>query len=59
MFDDTRTWWKDADEHASTGSHVGRYEPGWYGVDVPKTGTTIRVKSVSRTGSMQVSVSPK
>ena len=59
LFDDTQTWWFDQDEHASTGSHVGRYQPGWVGVDVPKTGTTIRVNSVSSTGFMQVTVAPK
>jgi immune inhibitor A len=42
-FDDTKTWWINADEHAATGSHVGRYQPGWYSADVPKTGTQIRV----------------
>ncbi len=59
VFDDTRTWWSNADQHAATGGHVGRYQPGWYGVDVPRTGTTIRVKSVSGTGFMQVGVAPK
>jgi immune inhibitor A len=49
----------DGDEHASTGDHVGRHQPGWYGVDVPRTGTTIRVKSVATTGFMQVEVAPK
>ena len=24
-------------------AHPGRYQPGWYSVDVPKTGTTIKV----------------
>ncbi|MFN8194659.1 MAG: immune inhibitor A [Nocardioidaceae bacterium] len=43
VFDDTRSYWFDADQHASTGSHVGRYQPGWYSVDVPKTGTTISI----------------
>ena len=48
-FDDTRTWWFDSDEHAATGAHPGRYQPGWYSVDVPKTGTTITVFKVRRT----------
>jgi immune inhibitor A len=43
VFDDTKTWWFNADEHAATGAHVGRYQPGWFGVNVPKTGTKIRV----------------
>jgi immune inhibitor A len=60
VFDDTKTWWFNNDGHGATGSHVGRYQPGWYGVDVPKTGTLIRVKSVSSQGDfMQVEVSPK
>lgn len=60
VFDDTRTWWVNEDEHAATGSHAGRYEPGWYGVDVPKTGTTIRVVSTSKQGNaMNVLVAPK
>ena len=59
VFDDTKDWWFNADEHAATGSHVGRHQPGWLGVKVPKTGTTIRVKSVSAQGSMmQVEVKP-
>jgi len=59
-FDDTKDYWFNADEHAATGAHVGRYEPGWFGVNVPKTGTTIRVKSASAKGSfMQVEVAPK
>ena len=59
-FDDTKDYWFNADEHAVTGAHVGRYEPGWFGVNVPKTGTTIRVRSVSAQGNfMQVEVAPK
>ena len=60
VFDDTKTWWFSADEHGATGSHPGRYQPGWYGVDVPKTGTTIRVVSSSKQGnSLNVLVAPK
>jgi immune inhibitor A len=60
VFDDTKTWWVGADEHGATGSHPGRYQPGWYGVDVPKTGTTIRVVSSSMQGnSLNVLVAPK
>ena len=40
-FDDTRSYWSDSDRHASTGNHKGRYQPGWYSVDVPNTGTTM------------------
>ena len=42
-FNDTKTWWFDDDGDGATGSHVGRYQPGWNGVDVPKTGTTISI----------------
>jgi immune inhibitor A len=43
LFDDTQDWWFNADQHDATGDHQGRYQPGWYSVDVPKTGTTIEV----------------
>ncbi len=60
VFDDTVPWWFDRDEHATTGSHVGRYQPGWNGVDVPKTGTTIRVVKQTRNGGeLTVKVAPK
>ncbi len=59
-FDDTKTWWTNSDEHAATGAHKGRYQPGWYGVDVPKTGTTITVVNNSKQGNaMTVLVAPK
>lgn len=60
VFDDTKPWWFNRDEHAVTGSHVGRYQPGWYGVNVPKTGTTIRVVSSSKQGAqLNLVVAPK
>lgn len=59
VFDDTKDWWFEADVHAGTGSHDGRYQPGWQGVKVPKTGTTIRVKSITPGGFAQVEVKPK
>ncbi|MER7073670.1 immune inhibitor A domain-containing protein [Terrabacter sp. NPDC000476] len=59
-FDDTRTWWFDQDRHGATGAHPGRYQPGWYSVDVPKTGTVIRVvKSHQKGGVLTVLVTPK
>jgi immune inhibitor A len=59
-FDDTKTWWFNSDQHAATGSHVGRYQPGWYGVNVPKTGTTITVTKSSNNGArLNVLVAPK
>jgi immune inhibitor A len=42
-FDDTKSWWTNSDGHGATGSHPGRYQPGWFGVNPPKTGTTIQV----------------
>jgi len=59
VFDDRKDYWFNCDGDACTGSHVGRYQPGWYGVNVPKTGTQIRVKGTSAQGNfMQVEVSP-
>ncbi len=50
VFDDTLDWWYDSDEH---GSHASdHYQPGWYGVDVPKTGTTVSVKKMMKNGTM-------
>jgi immune inhibitor A len=55
-FDDTDPWWFDRDEHATTGNHEGRYQPGWFSVDVPETGTTIKVGKVNRKKWMTVRV---
>ncbi|MGH3658907.1 MAG: hypothetical protein ACRDUA_19815, partial [Micromonosporaceae bacterium] len=56
LFDDLEDWWFDSDEH-STGEHEGHYQPGWYSVDVPKTGTTVRVVRVNKnTGVMTIRV---
>jgi immune inhibitor A len=55
LFDDTLDWWFDSDEHGS-GDHPGFYEPEWYSVNVPKTGTTIRVVKVAKNGVMTVRV---
>jgi immune inhibitor A len=46
-FDDMLDWWFSRDEH-TVGTHPGRYQPGWYSVNVPKTGTTIKVMSVDK-----------
>ncbi|GAB3447037.1 immune inhibitor A [Phycicoccus ginsengisoli] len=59
VFDDTRSWWSNCDEHACTGAHAGRYEPGWYGVDVPKTGTTVTVNGKASGGHLNITVAPK
>jgi immune inhibitor A len=55
LFDDMKNWWFDSDEH-SLGEHEGHYQPGWYSVDVPKTGTTIRVVKVNKAGVMTIRV---
>ena len=57
-FDDTETWWYDCDDDACTGGHDGRYQPGWTGVDVPKTGTTVTVNG-SVKGHLNITVAPK
>jgi immune inhibitor A len=59
VFDDTKDWWFDCDEHACTGEHEGRYQPGWYSVNVPKTGTQIEVTRVRDGGRViEVEVRP-
>jgi immune inhibitor A len=57
-FDDTLTWWLASDQHVKKGVHPGRYQPGWYSVNPPRTGTTITVQSTSGS-SMSVKVAPK
>ena len=56
VFKDSNNPWTNCDQHACTGAHAGRYQPGWYSVNIPNTGTTVRVKSVSSTGFMQIDV---
>ena len=56
LFDDMEDWWYGTDEHSTRVRHPGRYQPGWYSVDVPKTGTTIRVLRVNKAGVMTVRV---
>jgi immune inhibitor A len=58
-FDDTKAWWFNADQHAATGSHQGRYQPGWTGVKVPKTGTTVTVNGATTGSHLNVTVAPK
>ena len=55
LFDDTRRYWSDSDQHGA-GEHFGHYQPGWYSVDVPKTGTTVKVVKVNDAGVMTVRV---
>jgi immune inhibitor A len=57
-FDDTDTWWFASDEHSdATNNHPGRYQPGWYSVDVPKTGTVIHVNQVNK-DKVKLTVNP-
>lgn len=56
VFNDANDYWADCDADACTGAHDGRYQPGWSSVTTPNTGTTVRVKSVSATGFMQIDV---
>ena len=46
LFDDSIPYWFDNDGHGATGSHVGRYQPGWYSVKVPNAGAQIRVNDM-------------
>jgi immune inhibitor A len=55
LFDDTRRYWSDSDQHGA-GEHAGHYQPGWYSVDVPRTGTTIRVIKTTKKGVMWIKV---
>ena len=55
LFDDSRSYWVNG--HAGDAADNGRYQSEWASVNVPNTGTTIRVVSVSALGNfMQVSV---
>ena len=54
VFNDRREWWYPSDEHGS--SHPGTYQPGWYGVDVPNSGTKIRLLKTNRAGVITVRV---
>ena len=59
-FDDTQdAGGSTATQHACTGSHQGRYQPGWTGVDVPKTGTTITVNGATTGSHLNITVAPK
>jgi immune inhibitor A len=46
LFDDSKVYWFNDDGHGATGSHVGRYQPGWYSVKVPNAGVQIRVNDM-------------
>ncbi len=53
-FNDNKDWWFASDEH---GTHEGdHFKPGWYGVDVPKTGTTVKVLKMRKNGTMEIGI---
>ena len=70
VFDDTQKWWFPTDGHEvlvdddgdpttpMVLAHPGRYQPGWYSVDVPKSGTTITVVR-TKGDTVTVKVAPK
>lgn len=55
VFKDSRSYWQDCDMHGCS-DHPGSYKPGWMGVDVPNTGTTIKVLKINKKGVMTVKV---
>jgi len=55
VFDDTRRYWADSDQHGA-GEHDGHYQPGWYSVQVPRTGTKIRLVKQNKKGVMWIRV---
>jgi immune inhibitor A len=58
LFDDVRSWWSGDDGH-SAASH-GRFQPGWTGVNVPQSGTKIKVLAESAGGRvLHVAVNPR
>ena len=57
LFDDMRSWWSGDDGH-SAAAH-GRFQPGWTSVNVPQSGTTIKVMAESHGGRvLHVAVNP-
>jgi len=55
-FDDSQSYWVAGDPGDAPAN--GRYQSEWNSVKVPKTGTSIRVTSVTPGGFMQVQVTP-
>ena len=54
-FDDTKSYWVNGDDGDAPNN--GRYQSEWNSVNVPHTGTTIRVVSVGAQGSfMQINI---
>ena len=58
LFNDIQSWWSGDDGHTAA-SH-GRFQPGWTGVNVPQSGTRIRVLAESAGGRvLHVAVNPR
>ena len=55
-FDDSQSYWVAGDPGDAPAN--GRYQAEWNSVKVPKTGTSMRVTSVTPGGFMQVQVTP-
>ncbi|MDF2966862.1 MAG: peptidase immune inhibitor [Nocardioidaceae bacterium] len=53
VFRDRLDWWYPTDEH---GDHAEGMQVGWLSVDVPKTGTKIRLLKTSKAGVITVGV---
>jgi immune inhibitor A len=55
QFDDRKDWWTASDP----GDLLGRHQAGWIGVNVPKTGTKIKVKGETKKDySVEVEITP-
>jgi len=55
QFDDRKDWWTASDP----GDLLGRHQAGWIGVNVPKTGTKIKVKGDTKKDySVEVEITP-
>jgi immune inhibitor A len=53
-FDDSKSYWVNGDPGDAPGNN--RYQSEWNSVNVPHTGTTIRIKGIDSAGFMQVQV---
>ena len=54
VFDDSKSWWTPS--HPSDAPGTSRYQAEWNSVNVPNTGTVVRVKSISSTGQMVIDI---
>jgi immune inhibitor A len=56
VFDDLQDWWVSSDPGDAPNN--GRYQSEWNSVNVPKTGTQIRIQSETKGGFTQIQVRP-